>query len=224
MRSISPSIDQPGVFSISVYSTAPTADSPDSREEFRLSLPSNELMPVETKAQTATVVAAAVATNDTNGKGEGLQLIDPRKNKTKLWQILPDECTGKPSERPDKHAGSYGGGGASGGYDRTGSGRGDEGQRWKWTGTGCIDPRKKKAELWQNFPDDCTHQLDEHVDYYDWKQLHGSSSVLWTGANMAKAAGGSSRTAPPSSSPFRSAAEKSEEDDTSAAAVSNDEV
>ena len=57
---LSPSIDQQGVFSISVYSTAPTADSPDSREEFRLSLPSNELMPAETKAQTATVAAAAV--------------------------------------------------------------------------------------------------------------------------------------------------------------------
>ena len=181
-------------------------------------------MPVETKAQTATVVAAAVATNDTNGKGEGQQLIDPRKIEAELWQHFPDECTGNPSERPDKHAGSYNGGGASGGYDSTGSGRGDEGQRWKWTGTGCIDPRKKKAELWQNFPDDCTHQLDEHVDYYDWKQLHGSSSVLWTGANMAKAAGGSSRAAPPSSSPFRSAAEKSKGDDTSAAAVSNDEV
>ena len=112
-------------------------------------------------------------------------LANPRGGKTVNCDVF-----GKP-------AGSYGGGGASGGYDSTGGGRGDEGQRWKWTGTGCIDPRKKKAELWQIFPDDCTHQLDEHVDYYDWKQLHGSSSVLWTGANMAKAAGGSSRAAPP---------------------------
>ena len=138
MRSISPSIDQPGVFLISVYSTAPTADSPDSREKFRLSLPSNELMPAETKAQTATVVAAAVATNDTNGKGEGQQLIDPRKIEAELWQHFPDECTGNPSERPDKHAGSYGGGGASGGHDSTGSGSGDERQRLTWTGTGRL--------------------------------------------------------------------------------------
>ena len=89
---LSPSIDQQGVFLISVYSTAPTADSPDSREKFRLSLPSNELMPAETKAQTASVAAAAVATNDTNGKGQGQQLIGPRKIEAKLWQILPDEC------------------------------------------------------------------------------------------------------------------------------------
>jgi len=164
---LSPSIDQQGVFSISVYSTAPTADSPDSREKFRLSLPSNELMPAETKAQTATVAAAAVATNDTNGKGEGLHFIDPRKIEAKLWQILPDECTGKPSERPDKHAGSYGGGGASGGYDSTGSGRGDERQRLTWTGTGRIDPRKKKAKPSQIFSDDGTRKPDEHVDYYD---------------------------------------------------------
>ena len=164
---LSPSIDQPGVFLMSVYSTAPTADSPDSREKFRLSLPSNELMPAETKAQTATVAAAAVATNDTNGKGEGLHFIDPRKIEAKLWQILPDECTGKPSERPDKHAGSYGGGGASGGYDSTGSGRGDERQRLTWTGTGRIDPRKKKAKPSQIFSDDGTRKPDEHVDYYD---------------------------------------------------------
>ena len=61
-------------------------------------------------------------------------------------------------------------------------------------------------------------------DIGDGKQLHGSSSILRTGANAAKAASGSSTAAPPSSSPFRSDAEKSKGDDTSAAVVSNDEV
>ena len=97
---LSPLIDQQGVFSISVYSTAPTADSPDSREKFRLSLPSNELMPAETKAQTATVAAAAVATNDTNGKGQGQQLIGPRKIEAKLWQIFRTSVQVNPVSDP----------------------------------------------------------------------------------------------------------------------------
>ena len=61
-------------------------------------------------------------------------------------------------------------------------------------------------------------------DIGDGKQLHGSSSMLRTGANAAKAAGGSSRAAPPSSTSFRSAAEKSKGDNTSVAVMSNDEV
>ena len=112
-------IQRRGIFQFNRNPTLPRRlpTLPTKNSSVSLSLPSNELMPMETKVQRVTVATAAVATDDTNGKGQGQKLIHPRKKKAKLSQIFPDECRpGKPSKLSDEHAGNCNDS-ASGEYD-----------------------------------------------------------------------------------------------------------
>jgi hypothetical protein len=149
-------------------------------------------MPMETKVQRVTVATAAVATDDTNGKGQGQKLIHPRKKKAKkkakLSQNFPDECrSGKPSKLSDEHAGNCNDS-ASGEYDgrrpSSGGGGGGSGSSGGGGSTTHLDGRKNEGADSGGNIHVAEERSQQEVDHKA-KEHDNSSGVLRTGVDVA---------------------------------------